>query len=57
MKDTDRKAKAGMAKFVVTITALALFLAAIYVVFWTPGATEKDQPVSRAPDQSNGPDD
>jgi len=44
MKDTDQKAKAGMSTFVVTIAAVALFLAGIYFIFWTPGETEQSPP-------------
>ncbi len=34
-----------MSGFVVTISAIALLLAGIYVVFWTPGAID-NQPAS-----------
>jgi hypothetical protein len=37
MKDTDRKAKSGMSHLVVTIFGVALLIAGIYIVFWTPG--------------------
>ena len=56
MKDTDRKAKAGMSQFVVTILAISLFIAAIYVIFWTPGQTEKGQPPPHAIDQTHTSD-
>lgn len=39
MKDTDEKAKAGMSRFVVTILGIALLIAAVYFIFWTPGET------------------
>lgn len=41
MKDTERKAKAGMYRFVVILFGIALLLAGFYIVFWTPGATER----------------
>jgi hypothetical protein len=51
MKDTDQKAKAGMSTFVATIAAIALLLAGLYFVFWTPGAPD-EQPTPNAIDRS-----
>lgn len=39
---TDHKAKVGMSSFAITIAAVAALLVGIYVVFWTPGATEPE---------------
>ncbi|UPA25867.1 hypothetical protein [Shinella oryzae] len=51
MKDTERKAKAGMYRFVVILFGIALLLAGFYIVFWTPGATERP-PLPNAINQS-----
>ncbi|MGF9693163.1 MULTISPECIES: hypothetical protein [unclassified Rhizobium] len=38
-KDTGSKARNGMLTFVITIFALALVLAAVYMIGFTPGET------------------
>lgn len=50
MKDTDKKAKAGMMKFVALIFAIALVIAGVYFLFLTPGEPE-GQPSPHAIDQ------
>ncbi|MCJ8147661.1 hypothetical protein [Shinella sedimenti] len=51
MKDTERKAKAGMYRFVIILSGIALLLAGSYIVFWMPGAAER-QPSPNAMNQS-----
>jgi type II secretory pathway component PulM len=41
MRDTERKAKAGMYRFAIILFGVALLLAGSYIVFWTPGAAER----------------
>jgi hypothetical protein len=38
-KDTGRKARSGMITFVITIFLVALVLAGIYIIGFTPGET------------------
>jgi len=51
MKDTERKAKAGMYRFVIILSGIALLLAGSYIVFWMPVAAER-QPSPNAINQS-----
>ncbi|WP_432346628.1 hypothetical protein WMC41_00550 [Shinella yambaruensis] len=51
MRDTERKAKAGMSRFLVTIFVIAVLIAGFYIVFWTPGEPEV-QPTPNAINRS-----
>lgn len=51
MRNTERKAKAGMSRFVVTIFVIAIIIAGFYIVFWTPGEPEV-QPTPNAINRS-----
>lgn len=50
---TDGKARSGMMTFVVVIFALALVIAGVYMIFFTPGQPEGEQPSPLAIEQSN----
>lgn len=50
---TDGKARSAMMTFVVVIFGVALVIAGIYMIFFTPGQPEDEQPSPHAIQQNN----